>query len=939
MKIHRILLVFCALLCSQGSGYGALASLVSAVEESLAAQPAPLKSQSLSIVKPTNGILYVRQNATGDGSSWDDALGELAEALKWADENKVTYAEQWDTTPLKIYVAKGTYKPMFSPQDGANRGTNQGRDNTFLLVKDVQLFGGFPDVGHPTAAERDWKANPTVLSGDFGEVDVVTGWGSTLNITKNTQNVYHVVVSAGEVGSALLDGFTIRGGNANGFAIPVAVNGQQINRDKGGGLYSYKSSPILTQVAIIENSAKDWRGGMFQEQSSVVLTRSIVAKNWASYGAGLSIVNDLNVPSILTQLLIVGNRAVLQGGGLHNSEADPRVTQVLFTGNSAVNTGGAIHNMSGKGNFTNVTLVNNGGHGLYAYGYTFWKNCIIWDEITNSASNYEAEHSLFKGLLPNGTGNIDGRAFDIEDIFADITADDYTLKAGSPAIDAGNNAYVTMNRDLAAKSRIRDSRVDMGAYEYQKGNSVMVVKPDQQNILYVRKGGAGDGSSWHSPLDELAEALKWADENEATYAAQWEATPLQIYVAEGAYKPMYSPEDGPNRGTDQGRDNTFLLVRDVQIFGGFPASGNPTVGDRDWEAIPTILSADIDNNDALDGTINGANAYHVVMSLGDVGKASLDGFTIRGGNANDGWNSLAANGVSYISQDNGGGMYNAQSSPALANVTISGNTANGGGGMFNDSSSPSLKNVTISGNRADQDGGGMYNISSSPALTHVAISGNRANQDGGGMYNYGSSPSLTHVTISGNNSAYNGGGMYNRLSSFPKINNSIIYGNLKGTAVSNIYNYIWAQQPIPIFRNSLVQGEDWDDAWGTDDGTNKITSDDPFVNAVGGDYRPKAGGAAIDIGDNALLAGLDGNTKDLAGGKRLVGCAVDAGAYENQEQHCTVLTDGVVYVNKAVVGGAGSGESWENAMPELADALKWADDNKATYAAQWEVRH
>src|SRR5690606_37815771 len=35
-------------------------------------------------------------------------------------------------------------------------------------------------------------------------------------------------------------------------------------------------------------------------------------------------------------------------------------------------------------------------------------------------------------------------------------------------------------------------------------------------------------------------------------------------------------------------------------------------------------------------------------------------------------------------------------------------------------------------------------------------------------------------------------------------------------------------------------------------------------------------------------------------------------------------TDGILYVDREVAEGNGSGDSWGNAIPELADALKWA---------------
>ncbi|MCL2132401.1 MAG: T9SS type A sorting domain-containing protein, partial [Lentimicrobiaceae bacterium] len=55
---------------------------------------------------------------------------------------------------------------------------------------------------------------------------------------------------------------------------------------------------------------------------------------------------------------------------------------------------------------------------------------------------------------------------------APTTAGNYRLQLGSPAIDAGNNSFVTAATDLDANPRIYNSIVDMGAYENQ-GNNVM----------------------------------------------------------------------------------------------------------------------------------------------------------------------------------------------------------------------------------------------------------------------------------------------------------------------------------------------------------------------------------------------------------------------------------------------------------------------------------
>src|SRR5690606_38321332 len=227
---------------------------------------APGYSQPLYDPAPGN-ILYVDQNATGggDGSSWSNAISELADALKWAKEKYEANNTVFDTEPLKIYVAKGTYKPMYNPDDN-NFGNSDGRNNSFLLVNNVQLYGGF--AGTETGlngteadlAARDFETNNTILSGDLDNNDGVDG-------AINGENAYHVVVSAAAVGNALLDGFVISGGNADGESMSLTVNEQSVYSDFGGGMYNVSSSPVLTNGMVSGNRAVSG-GGMYNHVGS-----------------------------------------------------------------------------------------------------------------------------------------------------------------------------------------------------------------------------------------------------------------------------------------------------------------------------------------------------------------------------------------------------------------------------------------------------------------------------------------------------------------------------------------------------------------------------------------------------------------------------------------------------------------------------------------------
>ena len=159
--------------------------------------------------------------------------------------------------------------------------------------------------------------------------------------------------------------------------------------------------------------------------------------------------------------------------------------------------------------------------------------------------------------------------------------------------------------------------------------------------------GANNGSSWQNAYTTLQPAL-----NAATAGTQ-------IWVAAGTYKPTVkaAEEDAAGNPTID-RDKAFVLKADVEIYGGFVGT-ETELDQRNWKTNLTILSGDLDNN----GALSDGGAHHVVIFVGDVGDACLDGFTITGGNANIAHvNSVYINGYN-VYRHCGGGVHNINSSP------------------------------------------------------------------------------------------------------------------------------------------------------------------------------------------------------------------------------------------------------------------------------------
>lgn len=347
-----------------------------------------------------NNILYVNGSATGSGTgnSWSNAVISLADALKYANDNKASYGTN---TPLKIYVAKGTYKPAYSPQTF----TNGGRQNSFLMVANVQLYGGFdPSTGiNGLADARIYGTGGTILSGDVNDDDVISGSGSTLVITQNTENNFHIVISAGNVGSAILDGFTVTGGNSDNSASYVTVNGAyNVSPVEGGGMYIVESSPnivkctftanrgywyaggmlnnnaspTLTDCTFLKNTVNGLGGGMYNSNSSPILNNCTFSGNMANNSNGGGVANYDNSSPVFNSCVFTANYGN-QSGGVRNSYSSPTFTNCRFTSNSATSEGGAIHSLFSSSTITNCSFIGNfagGGSALYGSNAAFIVN-------------------------------------------------------------------------------------------------------------------------------------------------------------------------------------------------------------------------------------------------------------------------------------------------------------------------------------------------------------------------------------------------------------------------------------------------------------------------------------------------------------------------------------------------------------------------------------
>jgi len=356
-------------------------------------------------------IIYVKADATGanNGTSWADAYTDLQDAL--------TVANSGD----EIWVAAGTYKPT----------TGTDRAASFQLKSGVALYGGF--AGWETArAQRDWETNATILSGDIG------------TLGDNSDNSYHVIRGSDTNATAVLNGFTITGGNASGFflydqlgggmcsywngsatLINVTFSGNSAQSGGGGMFNQWNSNPTLVNVTFSGNSAGQG-GGMDNFDSNPTLTNCTFSDNQAQFdGGGMS--NWLSDPTLINCTFSGNSSSGNGGGGMYNSDSNPMLTNCTFSGNSAVY-GGAIHNGNRSSPIlTNCTFSDNSarsGGGIHSNNHScpMLTNCTLSGNsahIGGGMYSFASNPTLRNTIIANSTGG--------DDCYGPLTSEGYNL--------------------------------------------------------------------------------------------------------------------------------------------------------------------------------------------------------------------------------------------------------------------------------------------------------------------------------------------------------------------------------------------------------------------------------------------------------------------------------------------------------------------------------
>lgn len=423
----------------------------------------------------------------------------------------------------------------------------------------------------------------------------------------------------------------------------------------------------------------------------------------------------------------------------------------------------------------------------------------------------------------------------------------------TPVIGGSGNSWIVTVSNVSGNGHLTldisdaNSITDLLGNPLENDPSPASVFVGPTPIHYVSHSGSNTHpyDTWATAANNLQDVLALVEDGD------------QIWVATGTYH----PDEGIGL-TPGDVSLSFAIPAGIEIYGGFPADGGDgTFSARVLSVYPTYLSGDLGlPDDRTD------NSNHVVTAIG-ADDAILDGLYIMDGTAD----------TSATEPDNLGGglLILANTNPIqIRNCSFVNNTAQGGGAvMIDQGGSVMMKNCMLSGNMAEAAGGALIVFQGTLLMENCSVQGNHATDFSGGIL-IGTGTGTADVTI----------------------RNSILWGNTDNNPNDTTTGSFvaFANYTLSI-SNSIAEHIDWS-ATGGFDGTDPA-NDPQFVEPLnpstapndGSDLRLQNTSPFIDAGSAEVIP----TTTDLIGNARIIGAAVDLGAYEGG----VTLSPPVIVVN------------------------------------------
>lgn len=843
-------------------------------------------------------IRYVKPVATGtgDGSSWENASGNLQNMIDELAKNNP------QNLPGEVWVAAGTYVPQVQVISGTTYSAS------FLMRDGISVYGGF--AGDESGKqEREvgkmpWNfVNKTILEGSYYEHSK-TSWNESNHKWTLTSDSRHVVFfsplpSEGKSGfdkSTILNGVTIRGGYAQGgegvadfmtdrgAGVYMGINAtlekcivtENSSTGNGGAVYMYGGRVMNS---LIYNNNADGDGGAVYVDNAGIVLASMLTNNSANNGSGAYLAHTGNWTDgkphpeylILSTSVVSNNTSRLNGavycakGGVLMQNTITNNDCPTATDNTSANASqsGGLH-VDSYGLVINSVLWNNTiqkrNIPMYAknptpsnvrFLYTalsginnaVWNNVLQQEVISLAESNNIAEEGVLSPDfvaegLPESTG-VTGLLEDVNYFWQPVTG--ANLRARGMTLGTfPDDVLVAPEIDIAGTRFAQKPAV--GAYSVEATN----INPEDTGDalkVYVDVECAvatHDGSSWANGYRSLNEAIAYLSglDKETVGSKR-----LEVHVMEGDIWPRYAFTNlDPQTATID--IPAAASGATLYIYGGYHRSDDKISVERNPLIYRSVINGNHEGKNIEDGL------YHCI-TVAKGAAVCLDGFHIINGYA-----------AGEASRQYGAGLLvHDGANVTVNNCIFENNTAQEGSAIDARNASLTMNNCVVNNNT---------NITETAAV----VNGNGANLK------------MNFVTIVNNNGkAYSDNASL--ISSFSTANTS---ANTHTIEIST------AQFSNPTKTSGASLG---------------------FDTYLGGysSFQPTNQNPIVNVGK-----AIGGITTDITLSARSRGGAPDLGAYEAQ-----LPVDGtVIYVRSENGDDKNDGLSWSSAKKTITAALNTA---------------
>lgn len=843
-------------------------------------------------------IRYVKPVATGtgDGSSWENASGNLQNMIDELAKNNP------QNLPGEVWVAAGTYVPQVQVISGTTYSAS------FLMRDGISVYGGFAG-GESSKQEREvgkmpWNfVNKTILEGSYYEHSK-TSWNESNHKWTLTSDSRHVVFfsplpSEGKSGfdkSTILNGVTIRGGYAQGgegvadfmtdrgAGVYMGINAtlekcivtENSSTGNGGAVYMYGGRVMNS---LIYNNNADGDGGAVYVDNAGIVLASMLTNNSANNGSGAYLAHTGNWTDgkphpeyLILSTSVVSNNTSRLNGAVYCAKGGVLMQNTITNNDCPTATDNTSANASQSGGLyvdsyglvINSVLWNNTiqkrNIPMYAknptpsnvrFLYTalsginnaVWNNVLQQEVISLAESNNIAEEGVLSPDfvaegLPESTG-VTGLLEDVNYFWQPVTG--ANLRARGMTLGTfPDDVLVAPEIDIAGTRFAQKPAV--GAYSVEATN----INPEDTGDalkVYVDVECAvatHDGSSWANGYRSLNEAIAYLSglDKETVGSKR-----LEVHVMEGDIWPRYAFTNlDPQTATID--IPAAASGATLYIYGGYHRSDDKISVERNPLTYRSVINGNHEGKNIEDGL------YHCI-TVAKGAAVCLDGFHIINGYA-----------AGEASRQYGAGLLvHDGANVTVNNCIFENNTAQEGSAIDARNASLTMNNCVVNNNT---------NITETAAV----VNGNGANLK------------MNFVTIVNNNGkAYSDNASL--ISSFSTANTS---ANTHTIEIST------AQFSNPTKTSGASLG---------------------FDTYLGGysSFQPTNQNPIVNVGK-----AIGGITTDITLSARSRGGAPDLGAYEAQ-----LPVDGtVIYVRSENGDDKNDGLSWSSAKKTITAALNTA---------------